>query len=154
MRLPALAALFLCLGLAGCDTGDFKEAVNAVTNHGEPKTRVFDADPKACFQAGKKALAGIYYHYTKGGEAQGKLEAMSDVLSGETVGTSRQVTLKATFTEVGDGKTEVGILFTETVEEDSSRAPGQATVRPLADSPLYEMYFRNLQQALGGHPLT
>jgi hypothetical protein len=154
MKLPVIAALLLCLGLAGCDSGDFQSAVNTVMNKGEPKTRTFDADPKACFVAGKKALDGIYYHYTKGGEAEGKLEAMSDVMPGETIGASRQVSLKATFTATADGKTEVSVLFTETIESDSSKAPGQATSQPLTDTPLYEMYFRNLEQALAGHPLT
>jgi hypothetical protein len=149
MKFLRLLPLALSLALAGCESsGDFGSSVSHLVNRGEPKTRVFKADQKTTYEAAKAALGTIDYHFTHGGPAQGKLEAMSDVMGGDTPGSSRQVSLKVTLNPTLDGQTEVGILFSEVVEADSSNQPGMATETPMADTPLYEVYFRALQQKL------
>ena len=47
-----------------------------------------------------------------------------------------------------DGGTEVRVTLEEIIEADSRRRAGQGTSTPLRDTPLYEVLFRNVQQAL------
>jgi hypothetical protein len=152
MKAYVLLACFLCLALSGCESDDFGKSVGAIVNRGEPKTRIFKADPKTTYEAAKAALASIEYRYTKGGPAQGKLEGISDIMTGETPGQSRQVSVKVTLQPTLDGQTAVGLLFSEIIEADSSRQAGMATETPMTDTPLYEVYFRAIQQRLPASP--
>jgi hypothetical protein len=47
-----------------------------------------------------------------------------------------------------DGGTELSVTLTEIIEADSRGRAGQGTATPLRDTPLYEVLFRNVQQAL------
>jgi hypothetical protein len=47
-----------------------------------------------------------------------------------------------------DGGTELSLLLKELIEADSARKAGQATATPMNDTPLYEVFFRTVQQAL------
>jgi hypothetical protein len=44
------------------------------------------------------------------------------------------------------------VAFNEIIESDSKNLPGVATETPMRDSALYEVFFRNLQQALQAPP--
>ena len=47
-----------------------------------------------------------------------------------------------------EGGTEVSVVLTEIIEADSSQRAGQGTSTPLIDTPQYEVFFRQVQQAI------
>ena len=49
---------------------------------------------------------------------------------------------------IPDG-TEVSVWFKEIVEGDSEHRQGFATETPMRDTPLYETFFRGIQQGIG-----
>lgn len=158
-KIITLASL-LILGLcAGCEAvSDMKDGVRERMNaRNEPKVRVFSGDQRVVYAAALKALDGIGFRFVRGGPAQGKMEAVSAVSPNDSLNSSRQVVLKFTlapsFAPQGQAKgemTEMSLWLTEIIEADSSRQAGQGTSTPLRDTPLYEVYFRAVQQGLGG----
>jgi hypothetical protein len=93
------------------------------------------------------------YRFIRGGPAQGELEAISRVGSGETHGSARQLAMKVALEPTLDGKgTEVAIRLTEIIEADSSNRAGQATETPLRDTPQYDVFFRRVGRELGVDP--
>ena len=46
----------------------------------------------------------------------------------------------------------MSVLLSEFNEADSSNQPGLATETPLTDTPLYEVFFRELQKNLSSAP--
>jgi hypothetical protein len=46
----------------------------------------------------------------------------------------------------------VSVSFGEIIEDNSLNAPGMATETPLKDTPLYEVFFRNVDKALKAPP--
>ena len=145
MKLPFFFALTMVLGLSGCESsGDFPSAVSHIAQRGEPKVRDFKADKRGHPTTQRRRRSdGMGYRFVHGGPAEGRLEALSEVMSGDTPGSSRQVSLKVTFEPTLDGGTEVTALFSEVIEQDSSGQPGMATQTPMADTPLYEVAIRN-----------
>ena len=148
MKLPAgilLAAA--CLLPSGCDNppATVREGLGLEV---PVRTRVFPADKRAAYVAAKAALDPMGYRFQKGGAAQGYLEAISDVSAGESMSSAHQFVIKATFEPALDGGTEVSVRITEIIEEDSEHQLGRATESPVADTPLYEVFFRGIQQDL------
>jgi hypothetical protein len=113
-----------------------------------PHVRVFPATQKATYTAAKAALGSMGYRFVKGGPAQGLLEAISDVSAGESMTSAHQFKLKATFEPAAEGGTEVNVKMTEVIEDDTEHQLGRATESPLTDTPLYEVFFRGIQQEL------
>jgi hypothetical protein len=142
--MPALA-----LALACCE--DVEDAVRSgLPLAAEPQVQTFPADPRATYEAARKAIDGMGYTFVRGGPAQGTLEAVSTVGQGDMTGSSQQFTLRAKFEGTLDGKgTEVSVRMTEILEEDSEHHAGQGTETPLRDTALYESFFRRIGQALG-----
>jgi len=87
------------------------------------------------------------YRYLRGGPAQGELEAVSGLLTGDAHIT-RQIALTARFEPAPAGGTEVQLWLKEISEPTTSKATGQASERPLRDTPLYEVFFRTVQERL------
>ncbi len=110
--------------------------------------RVFPADQKATYAAARAALGQMGYRFVRGGPAQGVLEALSNVSNGESMTSTQQFTLKATFEPAAGGGTEVNVKMTEIIEDDAEHQLGRATESPLIDTPLYEVFFRVIQQEL------
>ena len=48
--------------------------------------------------------------------------------------------------------TSVSVAFNEIIESDSKNQPGMATETPMRDTALYEVFFRNLREALQAPP--
>ena len=115
-----------------------------------PKSRVFAADERTTFAAAHAALRDIGFGYARGGPAQGKLEAMSGLQSGgeSALTSTRQFQLQATFSATADGGTRVDVIVHEVVEADSRQSPGLGTSKALRDSPIYDNFFRAIQQRL------
>jgi len=134
--------------LAGCES-DFSDSVrSALTEREAPQTRVFQAEQKATYQAALAAAGEMGYRYIRGGPAAGVLDALSGIASGDDAGSSQQISMKVRMEAAGDSGTQVTVSFSEIIEADSSNQPGTATQTPLRDTPLYDVFFRNLQQAL------
>jgi hypothetical protein len=152
MKIVPIAALCIAsLILAGCDSPVGDTVQSALSPREAPRTRVYQADGKATYEAAKAAAAELGYHYVKGGPAQGELVEMSEVSTGdEASGSSRQLSLKVTLTPADPSGTSVEVSFEEILESTSSNgaAPSLATETPLKDTPLYEVFFRNLGKAL------
>jgi hypothetical protein len=146
-RPAALLLAAACLAIAGCDSAP--ATVREGLGFDVPvHTRVFQADRHATYAAAKAALEPMGYRYVKGGAAQGYLEAISDIAAGESMTSSHQFELKANFENALDGGTEVSVRITEIIEEDSEHQRGRATESPVTDTPLYEVFFRGVQQGI------
>lgn len=152
MKLIWVAALLtLCCALVGC--GTLSDAASGVREkiaaRNEPRVKTFTGTPRVVFEAVKIAADQMGYRMTHGGPAQGKYEGVSAVGPGEASGSARQVSIKvtlhATLDETG---TDVSVRFAE-ILEDNPNGRGLATETTMQDTPLYEVFFRHIREALG-----
>lgn len=144
--------LALALGaalLAGCESSNFSEDVKAALGPREkPRSRTFQAEERPTFDAVKAAAAEMGYRVVHGGPAEEELEALGPIMEGEQPGESRQISMKVTLSPAAESGTVVEVSLTEVIEDKSSNTPGMATESPLSDTPLYEVFFRDVRQAL------
>ena len=155
MNFRPLFPLLAAVALAGCESiSDATTSVrDKIAAREAPEVRNFAADPRATYDAVRTSATAMGYRIVRGGAAQGELEAISGVGSGETIGSARQISMKVTLSPKLDGTaTEVAIRLTEILEADSSNRAGQATETPLRDTPQYDVFFRRVGQALGVPP--
>lgn len=153
MKLLTPFAACCALVLAGCESSDIPDSVRSVLSEREaPRSRVFQADQKATYEAARAAADEMGFRFVRGGPAEGKLEALSGISSGDDAGSSRQVSMKVHMDLAPEAGTEVTVSFAEIIEEASATQPGTATETPLRDTPLYEVFFRNIQKALQTPP--
>jgi len=148
MKTSALFSLFAgAFLLAGCDSvpDTMREGLGVEL---PVHQRVYAADQKSTYAAALAALPQMGYHYERGGPAQGELEALSSISTGESMSSSEQFRLKAKFEPALDGGTQVTVKMTEIIQEDAEHDLGRATESPLEDTPLYEVFFRTIQQEL------
>jgi hypothetical protein len=155
MKMMRLIVALGVVGLGGCEA--VSDATTGVRDRmaarSAPQTRTYQAMPRPTYDAVRAAAAGMGYRITRGGAAQGELEAISRVGSGETLGSARQIAMKVALNPTLDGKgTDVAVRLTEIIEADSSNRAGQATETPLRDTPQYDVFFRRVGQALGVEP--
>lgn len=151
-RFAVLLAVVTCsLALTGCES--LSDATSGVrerfAKRNEPRTRTFNAPPRVVFDAVKIAANNMGYRQTRGGAAQGEFEGVSGVDIGQAAGSARQVGIWVRLDNTLDGGTEMKVRFTEILEADSSGRMGMATETTMHDTPLYEVFFRNVQQSLG-----
>ncbi len=135
---------------SGCDTiSDAGQSVReSFGSPGEPRTRVFQADMRATYDAARTAIAQMNFRFLSGGPAQGKIEAVSPVSTNDSLRSSQQYALSIRISTTLDGGSEVSLVVKEILEADSSSRAGQATSTPIQDTPLYEVFFRSVQEAL------
>jgi hypothetical protein len=140
--------------LSGCESGGSSDLPELMTLGAReaPRSRTYQADQKATYEAAKAVVAKMDYTFVRGGPAEGRLEALSSINRGEEPGSSRQLSLKVTFGPGASSGTEMVVSFTEIIEADSANQPGMATQTPLHDTPLYEDFFRDVQRALDAPP--
>jgi hypothetical protein len=139
----------------GCDTlSDATSSVREkIAARDKPRVRTFNAPPRETYDALRQAAAKMGYRYVRGGPAQGQFEGVSEVGAGEFSGSSRQTSVKVRLHATLDGTgTDASVRFTEILERDSSNRMGMATENTMKDTPLYEVLFRNIQQALDARP--
>lgn len=156
MKLTSLLALLVaCVAFTGCES--LSDATSGVREkfaaRNEPRTKTFSGPPRVVFEAVRAAANGMGYRMTRGGPAQGEFEGISGVDVGDTAGSARQVGIKVRLHATLDGNdTEVSVRFTEILEQNAGGGRGLATETTMRDTPLYEVYFRRVQQALGTRP--
>ena len=134
------------LVLTGCDM--LPEQAGGRPGPPPAKTRTFQADPRAVYEAARVALAQMEFHVTGGGPAQGRIEAVSGLSTSDSLHGARQITLSVRITALEDGSSEVNANFKEAIEESSDGHQGFATETPLRDTPHYEVFFNGIAQAL------
>lgn len=145
-RISILAAIMAVGFLAGCDS--LSGVRDKFTGRDERRTHLYAADPRATYEAARKAAEQMGYRFLRGGPAQGELEAITAVATSDTMTSSRQISMNVTFNPTPDGGTEASLLLKEIIEGDSARRAGQATATVLRDTPQYEVFFRTVQQGL------
>lgn len=150
-----LIAFALCIGVTGCQS--VNDAASSMREkigpRDPPHVRTYDAAPRATYNAVTIAAAQMGYRFVRGGPAQGEYEALSRLLSGDTQGSARQISMKVKLRPTLDGKgTEVTVRLTEIIEADSTNRAGMATEAPLRDTPQYEVFLRRIQEALAPQP--
>ncbi len=147
-RLPLLG--LVVLALAGCDS--LSDATMSVREkfaaRDEGRTKTFAAPSRVAYDAVRVAANQMGYRFLRGGPAQGELEAVSGVASGDTLNSARQIAMKVHLHSSDGQNTEVNVKLTEVLEGNSSDRAGQATASPLRDTPQYEVFFREVQKAL------
>lgn len=151
-----MKSVFLCvLGVAalicgGCeavsDAGD--RVRGRLAKREEARTRIYEAPPRATYEAARRAAEQMGYRFIRGGAAQGELEAVSGVGSNDRLSSARQISMAVRLTGTLEGGTEVALTLKEIIESDSVQRAGQATATTLRDTPQYEVFFRAVQQGL------
>ena len=108
-----------------------------------------EADERAAFDASLVALAHMGYTITASGAAQGKIEAISAIVPGDSAqAAARQTTVSVRFTTAPDSGTAIQVLFTQIQDGGRSGRGGYATKQPLASSPLYAVFQNYIDEAL------
>jgi hypothetical protein len=145
--LPAILALLVLATLAGCKSNitNLREQVRP-TYHDV----IVEADENTAYSATLSALTRMGYNITSSGAAQKKIEAISAISTAGVNRPARQLTASVRIGVAPDNCSNVQILFTEISEEMGSRREGMGTKQPLADSPLYSVFAKYVNEALPG----
>jgi hypothetical protein len=152
MKTSTMIAVCLAALLGGCNSDIPDDIRSALGPREAPRSQVFQADQRAAYQAARAAVDEMGFRFVSGGPAEGRLEAMSGVTIGDEPNSSRQIVMKVRLSGSGDAGTEVQVSLIETIEPDSANQPGMATQTPLQDTPLYNVFFRDVQNALEAAP--
>lgn len=142
-------ALLALVAFAGCESfqstrANIKEKFTGPTY----QTKRVDVDQRQAYEVAREALKGINFRFVRGGPAQGKIEALGRIYDNETARNARQLALDVKLSPHLDGGTEIAVLFSEMIEDDHNKTPGQGTITPLRESPHYDVYFRYIDEAL------
>jgi hypothetical protein len=150
--MKTLSAAALCLTsafLCGCGSTIGDRVQSALSPREAPRSRAFQAEGRAAYDAAKAAAEEMGYHYVRGGPAEGELDELSEISGGDDSGSSRQIALKVRLSPADPSGTMVEVSLEEILESSQNgAAPGLATETPLRDTPLYEVFFRSLGQHL------
>jgi hypothetical protein len=147
-KLATLLLAAVVLAGAGCESGPklpaaFRERISPTY-----RPHSASADQKMAYEAARVAVRKMNFKFTSGGAAQGKLEAISVLQPGEGPRAARQISLSVKLAPGANGGTEVSALFSEIREDEFSKREGMGTSTPMQDTPLYEVFFRHLDEAL------
>jgi len=149
MKSVLLAAVCGALLLSGCESGLSDDVRSALGPREAPRSRVYQADQKATYAAARKAVDEMEFRFEKGGPAEGTLEALSPISGGdEGAASARQISMKVSMQPGPESGTEVEVSLTEILEADATNQPGMATQTPLHDTPLYDVFFKDIQKYL------
>jgi hypothetical protein len=149
MKTLRSSAVFVAAALLWGCSSDLQDDVRSALGPREaPRSQVFRADQKAAYEAVRAAVGEMSFTFVRGGPAAGELEAMSGVTGGDEPNSSRQILMKVHLSPAGEEGTQVQVSLIETLEGNSSGQPGMATQTPLRDTPLYNVFFRDVQNAL------
>lgn len=140
-----LAAVSL-FAFSGCDSvGSASQRMRERFDAPQPKTRVFEADARAIFEAARLAVRRIDFQVSRAAFAQGIITGHSSLRAGDTFGKARQMSIEVRLRPDGEGKTELAVVLRE--QEESASFAG-ATDLPLREHALYDAYFAAVEQAL------
>ncbi|MFT3781258.1 MAG: hypothetical protein QM790_04515 [Nibricoccus sp.] len=136
------------LAFVGCETvrNDMKQRFTPP----QYQPKVVDVDQRKAYEIARAVLKRMDYQFERGGPAQGLIHAVGplDASVAGGPGTARQIWFDAKFTAIPEGGTRIEVLFSRMVEDDFNKRPGQGSVVPLRDSPLYEVFFGYVDEML------
>lgn len=153
MKTLTMIAACLAALLAGCNSDIPEDIRSALGPRESPRSQAFQAGRKATYEAAKAAVDEMGFRFVRGGPAEGLIEAHSPVGTGDEPNSSRQIAMKVRLSDSGDGGTDVEVSLIEVIEADSTNQQGTATETPLRDTPMYNVFFRDVQTALSA-PVT
>lgn len=151
MRAGPVVLLATCLlAFAGCESvrSDFKAGVREKFTGPSYTVRMFTGDSRAVFEAAHSTAERLGFRITRAGAVQGFIDGVSGLTSDDTLRGTRQRTIKVRLEGTADGGIEVGVIFTEVIEDDSFRGAGQAIETRLRDHPLYEAFWAGMSARL------
>jgi len=144
---PIFSLSVVLLALSGCESVRDK-----VHEHFTPpvyQSKVVNVDQRKAYDVARTALAKMSFTFERGGPAQGRIAAVGPInTSASGPGTARQLWFDAKLSPALEGGTKIEVLFSELVEDDFNKRPGQGALTPLRDSPIYEAYFQYIDAAL------
>ena len=148
----AVVLTCLVLGLTGCGTvgSDFTTNVREKFEGPTYRTKIVTGDSKAVYEAALQSVDKLGFRFVSGGAARGRIEALSGLSATDSLKGTRQLAMKVKISPVASGGNEVAVLITEQVEDDFNKGGGQATETTLHDTPLYDAFFRSIDQVLTG----
>jgi hypothetical protein len=153
VKIPYLFLLVsLALGFAGCET--VRNDVRDRFATPQYQVKVVNVDARKAYDVARAALKKMNYTFERGGPAQGVIHAFGplDASIAGSPGTARQVLFDAKISVAIEGGSKIEVLFSRMVEDDFNKRPGQGTLLPLRDSPLYEVFFSYVDEALKAQP--
>lgn len=138
------------LGLAGCDSMPTRVSERFAAP--QPKLQVYQSSANATFAATQTALRRLDFTVTISALAQGKIEARSRIIPGDSLGGARQYTFSLQLSGAAEGPTEVAAVLKEGTEGDFRAGPTAAARR---EHGLYSALFAGIEAALkgGGAPV-
>lgn len=143
--------LAVAFAVTGCESlSDAKDSLREkLAARDEPQVHIYPGVmQRAVYDATRAAIAEMGFRYLRGGAAQGEIDAINGVSSGDAAGSAHQVSMKVRLHATPEGGTEAKVWLKEVIEADSANHAGTATETPLRDTPLYDTFFRNLQRAI------
>jgi hypothetical protein len=143
MRVFTLTILSLAFALAGCDSvPSLSERFDPVP----PQTRIYKAERAAAFDAARHAMEQIDFKVTRSGEAQGIVDGLSRVETGNSFQGARQYAMDVRLSDASPGHTAVAVLLRQ---QDESTSFAGATDKPVREHGLYGTYFAAFEHELG-----
>jgi hypothetical protein len=142
---PALLALAALAAVASCKSNitNLREQVRP-TYH----DIIVETGENTAYTAALSALTRMGYTITSSGAAQKRIEAISAISAAGVNRPARQLTASVRIGVAPDNCSNIQILFTEISEEMGSRREGMGTRQPLADSPLYNVFAKYVNETL------
>jgi hypothetical protein len=132
---------------AGCES--FRSDVAEHLAPPQYQVKVVSVDQRVAYEASRAALGKMNYTFERGGPAQGIIHAIGPINTRATGrGTARQLWFDAKLSPALEGGTKVEILFSELIEDNFNKRPGEGSLLPLHDSTVYEVFFGYLDEAL------
>ena len=117
------------------------------------QSKVVNVDQRKAFEVARAALAKMNFTFERGGPAQGKIAAIGPMHpSPSAPGTARQISADVKLSGGPESGTVIEILFSEMVEDDFNKRPGQGELTPLRDAPIYEVFFSYVDGELSAKP--
>ena len=101
--LPAIAACCALALAAGCESGVEDTVRSALGPREAPRSRVFQADQRAAYEAARAAADEMGYRFVRGGPAEGELDELSAITGGDDAGGSRQISMRVRLNLAGRG---------------------------------------------------
>lgn len=148
MKLYAILFLgVIALGFAGCESvrSDVRERFSAP----QYQLKIVNVDQHKAYEAARAALTKMNFTFERGGPAQGIIHAIGPInTSASGPGTARQLWFDAKLSPALEGGTKIEVLFSEMIEDDFNKRPGQGSLTPLRGSPMYEAYFAYIDEVL------
>lgn len=143
MKFFSILVLATVTLLTGCESvsSRVQDRFSSVT----PQSRVYEAERKVVYNAGKVAVKNVGLLLGRTSLSQGIIEAYAPIRSGDATQDARQTTLRIQLAETLAGDTEVSLIVSENTE---GSFPGGVSQQDLRAHSLYGLYFAALQQVL------